>query len=175
VGKARFGKFILLAVAVCGVTFNISNFRDFFRFPLHENWRYAVQYIKKIPNYENEKMIFVFQSKYNPPVFGYYFWNDRVAGSFIDNIVTLEDYSKDLQAIDTKHKIYLMSERDEDGFFTKLKSFPDDAWIWVFRYHYYFYPLYMRLKNNGDYFFHQVPINPKIKQMDLFLLKKIKK
>jgi len=167
---------ILFPVAALIVTFNFADFYDFFHNPLHENWKQAVLYIKQVPDYQNEEMVFVFQTKHNPPVFAYYYWGNQIAASFIDNITTLEGYEKDLAAINTRHKVYLISEElHDDSFFKKLNLFSDNAWIWVFRYHDFLSPLYLRAKNDGEYFFHQITLNKEIPQIDFFLLKKIKK
>jgi len=167
---------VLFPMAVLIVTFNFADFYDFFHNPLHENWKQAVLYIKQVPNYQNEEMVFVFQTKHNPPVFAYYYWGNQIAASFIDNITTLEGYEKDLAAINTRHKVYFISEElHDDSFFKKLNLFSDHAWIWVFRYHDFLSPLYLRAKNDGKYFFHQITLNKEIPQIDFFLLKKIKK
>ena len=176
INKQKLGKVLLLPIVVFTATFNFIDFYDFFHNPLHENWKQAAQYIKEIPNYKNEEMVFVFQTKYNPPVFAYYYWDKKIAVSFIDNINNLESYEKDLSTIDTKHKIYLITDDPrKETFFEKLELFPEDTWIWIFRYHDYLSPLYIRLRSNSRYFFHQIPLNPEVPQIDFFLLKKIKK
>ena len=116
------------------------------------------------------------QTKHNPPVFAYYYWDKKTAASFIDNITTLESYEKDISTINTKHKVYLLdaNPRDKD-FIEKLALFPDNTWIWIFRYHDYFSPLYIRLGSDGRYFFHQITLNKELPQIDFFLLKKIRK
>ncbi len=176
INQRKFGRVILLPILVFAATFNIIDFYDFFHNPLHENWKQATQYIKQIPDYENKEMAFVFQTKYNPPVFAYYYWDKKTAASFIDNIANLESYEKDLSAVGAKHKIYLITDDPrKESFLERLDLFPEDTWIWIFRYHDYLSPLYIRLRNNGRYFFHQIPFNPEMPQIDLFLLKKIKK
>ncbi len=169
-------KILLLPIAAFAITFNLFDLSASFRNHLHEDWRLAAQYIKKIPNYKNEEMIFVFQIRHHPPVFAYYYWGEKTAASFVDNITDLESYENDLVLMDTEHKIYLISnDPQEEEFFEQLNRFPDNAWIWIFRYHASLSPLYIRLKNNGRYFFHQVPLNQDLPQIDLFLLKKRKK
>jgi 4-amino-4-deoxy-L-arabinose transferase-like glycosyltransferase len=169
------GRMFLFPIAAFILTFNFFDFSASFRNPLHEDWKKAVQYIKKIPNYKNEEMVFVFQIRHHPPVFAYYYWGEKTASSFINNIAYLESQEENLSLIDAKHKIYLISnDPREEKFFQHLSLLPDNAWIWLFRYHASLAPLYMRLKNNGRYFLHQIPLNQEMPQIDLFLLKKIK-
>jgi len=175
INTQKLKKFLLLPMVVFIVVFNFIDFCDFFRNPLNENWKQAAQYIKQIPDYKNEEMVFVFQTKHNPPVFAYYYWGNKIARSFIDNIVNYENYDKDLSAIETKHKVYLISDDiREEEFIERLDSFPDNAWIWVFRYHDLLSPFYFRIQNNGRYFFHEIILNKEMPQIDFCLLKKIK-
>ena len=173
--KQKRGKILLFPIAAFIITFNFLDFSASFRNPLHEDWKQAVRYIKEIPNYKNEEMVFVFQIRHHPPVFTYYYWGEKTASSFISNIANIESQEENLFLIDAKHKIYLISnDPREEKFFQHLSLFPDNAWIWIFRYHASLAPLYIRLKNNGRYFFHQIPLNQEMPQIDLFLLKKIK-
>jgi hypothetical protein len=121
-------------------------------------------------------MVFVFQTRYNPPVFAYYFWQNKLATLFANNISTYEGYERDLSSLGIKHKIYIIEDENISGdyFFEKISSFPEDAWIWVFRYHDLFFSNNFRARNQGRYFFHQIILNKEIPQIDFYLLKKIK-
>lgn len=167
-------KFLLFPMVVCITTLNFMDFYDFLHNPLNENWKQAAQYIKEIPDYQNKEMIFIFQTRYNPPVFVYYYWGNDTAGYFINNVANYGSYEKDLSTIKTKHKIYLISDMGDEEFFEKLNSFPDDAWIWIFRYHDIYFSPDFRIINNGRYFFHQIILNKEIPQIDFYLIKKIK-
>ena len=165
---------LLLAIAVFILTFNFLDFSAAFSNPLHEDWKKAVQYIKKIPEYENKEMIFVFQIRHHPPVFAYYYWGEKIASSLIANIANPESQEDSLCLADARRKVYLISnDPREEKFYQQLGLLPNNAWIWIFRYHASQTPLFMRLKNNGRYFLHQIPLNPEMPQIDFFLLKKI--
>ena len=167
-------KFIYFPMFVFIACFNVLDFYDFLNCPLYENWRQAAQYIKDIPDYQNKEMVFVFQTKYNPPVFAYYFWQNKLSGLFVKNIATYENYENSISALGTKHKVCIIEEAGGKEFFDKIASFPDDAWIWVFRYHDTFFSSNFRALNNGRYFYHRIVLNNEIPQIDLYLLKKIK-
>lgn len=170
----NYKKIILIPVVLSIATFNFMDFSDFFRYPLYENWKLAAKYIKEIPDYQNKNMVFVFQTRYNPAVFAYYYWNDTIASRLVDNIDTYEVYEEDLAPAKTRHKIYLISIMKDRDFLRKLDSLPEDAWIWVLRYHDIFFPSEFRILNNGRYFFHQIVLNKELPQIDFFLLKRIK-
>lgn len=167
--------FLLLIFSFISV-FNFTDFREFLTYSLNEDWKLAAQYVKQISDYKNKNMVFVFQTKYNPPVFAYYYWDTKVADTFINNIPDFQNYEGDLSAVNTKHRIYLISEEANDKrFFEKIGLFPDDTWIWLFRYHDPLASFYLRIYNEDKYFLHQFPLNPELQQIDLYLLKKIKK
>jgi 4-amino-4-deoxy-L-arabinose transferase-like glycosyltransferase len=172
--KGKLKKFILPPLLLVIAAFNLIDFNEFFIYPLNENWKQAVQYIKEVPGYQNKEMVFLFHASCNPPIFAYYYWNNKVASSLIDNIANYGSYESDLSRIGARHKLYLIYDMDGEKFFEKLNSFPDNTWIWIFRYHSIFWPLNFRMQNNGRYFFHQVVLNKELPQIDLFLLKKIK-
>ena len=87
-----FKRILLLLVCVFIFVLNFADFRDFFAYRLNENWKGAAQYIKQVPGYKNKNMVFLFQTKYNSPVFAYYYWNERVADTFMNNIVDYQNY-----------------------------------------------------------------------------------
>lgn len=175
INKKGVRKIFLLLIFSFIAVFNITDFQDFLAYSLNENWKLAAQYAKLIPDYKNKSMVFVFQTKYNPPVFAYYYWDKEVADTFINNIFDFQNYESDLAAINTEHKIYLISEEVNDKrFFEKIAAFPDDAWIWLFRYHEPLASFYLRIYSEDKYFLHQLPLNPEFQQIDLFLLKRIK-
>ena len=173
---SRLKKLIILpAAAICIASFNFVDFYDFFRNPLYENWKGAAQYIKGIPDYQNREMVFIFQTRYNPPVFSYYYWNSGIASALVDNIANYKSYDKDFLALNTKHKVYWMGDAMGIGeFFAILDLFPDNAWIWVFRYRDKFFRSDFRKNNNGRYFLHQIILNKELPQIDFYLIKRIK-
>lgn len=178
--KIRIRKFLRMALLVIYLIIallNFSDLKDAFTYSLNEEWKGAAQYIKQIPGYKDKNMIFLFQTKYNPPVFSYYYWNKEVADSYMKNITYYhQDYEDILSAINTEHRVYLMSEQKNDKrLFEKIDCFPDDAWIWLFRYHEFLAYFCLRINNPDKYFLHQIPLNPELPQIDLFLLKRIKK
>ena len=171
--RHKLKKFLLVPLVLWIGTFNVLDFHDFFRNPLTENWKLAAQYIKNVPGYRNKEMVFIFQTRYNPPVFAYYYWNNKVARSLINNISNYRPYEKDIPRLKTKDKIYLVSDMEGDEFFEKLEVFPDNAWIWIFRYHDAFFANNFRIRNNGRYFFHQITLNKEIPQIDFYLVKRV--
>jgi 4-amino-4-deoxy-L-arabinose transferase-like glycosyltransferase len=171
-----FKKIILLLIFALIFVLNFSDLRDFFTYPLNEDWKGAAQYIKEIPGYKNKNMAFLFQTKYNSPVFAYYYWNKQVADTFMNNITDYQNYENDLSAMNTEHKVYLVSEQINDKrLFEKIDAFPDDAWIWLFRYHEPASTFYLHVNNKDKYFLHQIPLNPELPQINLYLFKRIKK
>jgi 4-amino-4-deoxy-L-arabinose transferase-like glycosyltransferase len=177
IGIRKFFRMVLLVIYLIIAVLNFSDLGDAFTYTLNEEWKGAAQYIKQIPGYKDKNMIFLFQTKYNPPVFSYYYWNKEVADSYMKNITYYhQDYEDILSAINTEHRVYLMSEQKNDKrLFEKIDCFPDDAWIWLFRYHEYLAYFYLRINNPDKYFLHQIPLNPELPQIDLFLFKRIKK
>ncbi len=175
INTRRWQKVILLLFFIFVFVFNFSDFHDFFTRPLNEDWKKATQYIKHVPEYKDKNMIFLFQTRYNPPVFAYYYWDKQVADALIDNIVNYQNYDDDLLAIDTAHKIYLLSEEISDKrLLEKIGAFPDDAWIWLFRYHEPNTSFYLRIHGKEKYFLHQVPLNQELPEINLYLFKRIK-
>lgn len=166
-------KFILFPSLICMAIFNFVDFYEFFHNPLNENWKLAVKYIKEVPDYKNKEMVFIFQTKYNPSVFAYYYWGKDMASSFVENMTNYEGYNKKLSQVKSKDKIFLINNM-EDDLFKKIDSLPDNAWLWIFRYHYIYFPLYMELQSNGNYFLHQIILNKELPQIDFYLLRKIK-
>jgi len=167
---------LLLLVCVLVFVLNFSDFRDFFAYPLNEDWKGAAQYIKQVPGYKNKNMVFLFQTKYNSPVFAYYYWDKRTADIFMNNITDYKNYEDDLLAMNSGQRVYLISEQiDDKRLFEKIGAFPDDAWIWLFRYHEPNSSFYLYINNRDKYFLHQIPLNPEFPQINLFLLKRIKK
>jgi 4-amino-4-deoxy-L-arabinose transferase-like glycosyltransferase len=160
--------------AIYIAAFNFADFSDFFRNRLYENWRGAAQYVKSIPGYQEREMVFIFQTRYNAPVFSYYYTDARVADALVDNIVNYNGYDKDLLKFNAKHAMYWAGETTGIGeFFDMLDLFPGDAWIWVMRYHDKFFASDFRKNNNGRYFFHQIILNEELPQIDFFLVKKM--
>jgi len=171
-----FKRILILLVCVLIFVFNFSDFRDFFVYSLNEDWKGAAQYIKQVPGYKNKNTVFLFQTKYNSPVFAYYYWNKRVADAFMNNITDYQNYEDDLLAMNREHGVYLISEQINDKrLFEKIGAFPDDAWIWLFRYHEPNSSFYLYINNRDKYFLHQIPLNPELPQINLFLFKRIKK
>jgi hypothetical protein len=167
-------KVLFSALAVFIITLNVTDFYDFFKKPIYENWRQAAQYIKNIPNYQNKEMVFLFQTRYNLPVFAYYFWQNQLTGYLADNISGHGWYENDALPLSIKQKIYLIEEENErKGYlFETLSHFPEDTWIWVFKYHDVSSYNELMTKNNGRYFIHQINLDEAIPQIDFYLLKK---
>jgi 4-amino-4-deoxy-L-arabinose transferase-like glycosyltransferase len=176
-----FKKMLLLLVCLFIFVLNFADFRDFFAYSLNEDWRGAAQYIKRIPGYKNKNMVFLFQTKYNSPVFAYYYWDKRIADAFMNNITDYQNYENDLlamnsQQLNSQHRVYLISEQINDKrLFEKIGAFADDTWIWLFRYHEPSASFYLQINNKDNYFLHQIPLNPELPQINLFLFKRIKK
>ena len=156
--------------------FNFIDFYDFLRGPLNENWKLAAKCIKKIPGYQNKNMVFLFPTRYNAPVFAYYFWDNKLSRFFADNITSYVDYEKDLNSLRIKHKIYITGNTDtlSELFLEKISVFPKDAWIWAFRYQDSLFERNIRLKNKGRYFIRKTALNKEIPQIDMYLIKKIR-
>ena len=173
----RSKNFVIFPLTViCIVSFNFMDFFDFFRNPLYENWKGAAQYVKEIPDYQNREMVFIFQTRYNPPVFSYYYSNADIAGALVDNISNYKGYEKDLLKFNAKHKIYWTGDTTGIGeFFEMLGLFPSDVWIWVLRYHDRFFASDFKKNNNGRYFLHQIILNKELPQIDFYLVKKIRR
>lgn len=155
---------------------NLSDLCEFYHASLYENWKKAANHIRSIPDYRNKEMIFVFQTRYNPPVFAYYFWNNRLASLFGNKIAAYEGYEQDLVKLGiTRFKVYFIQEENlqRDTFFSRLSAFPDDAWIWVFRYHDLFFYNQFRVRNKGRYFIQQIKLNQEIPQIDFYLIRKM--
>lgn len=167
----RLGYFSLFTLIISN---NIMDFFDFYHYNMNEEWKQAAQLIKQIPDYQNKKNVFIFQTRYNPPVFSYYYWNNRIAAHFIDNISTKDTYENDLSVVNVKDKIYVIEDMKGKDFFKKLASFSDSAWIWIFRYHDRFFPDDFRFENENRYFFHRIKFDKEIPLIDIFLLKRIK-
>lgn len=160
------------AIAFC----NITDFHDFFRRPLYENWRLSAQIVKSIPGYRSREMVFLFQTRYNPPVFAWYFWDMRLSAAFADKISTREGYEKDLMERGiSRHKVYFINDEAMKAadFPERLSVFPADAWIWIFRYHQRYAYQQLHIQTRGKYLIHQIKLNEEIPQIDLFLLKRI--
>ena len=171
IGLRRFTRIALLLIYGIIFVLNFSDLRDSFIYNLNEEWKGAAQYIKQIPEYKNKNMVFLFQTKYNPPVFSYYYWNKQVADTYMKNITDYQNYEDS-----PEHKLYLVSEQVNDKrLFEKIDFLPDDAWIWLFRYHEPHAYFFLRINNADKYFLRQIPLNPELPQIDLFLFKRIKK
>jgi hypothetical protein len=173
--KGVAGKLFVLSLAVFIISNNVMDFADFFNWPCDENWKEAARLIKQTTGYHSNSNVFIFQTKYNPPVFAYYFWGPEKAVHFIDNISTEETYEKDIQATGIKEKIYFIKDMKGKQFFDKLSSLPDSSWVWILRYHDRFFSNDFRVENKNRYFFHKIPLNKELEPIDLYLLKRIVK
>jgi len=167
-------KIIFLAVSVVIISNNVLDFADFYNVPTDEEWKQAVSLIKQIPDYRNKGNVFIFQTRYNPPVFSYYYWGPKSAAGFIDKIAKQDNYENNLALIGAREKLTVIEEMKGKEFFKKLNSFPEDAWIWIFRYHDLTFPKDFKTENKNRFFFHQIRLNKELTPIDLFLLKKIK-
>lgn len=171
--KGRIKKLFFICIFSLIIINNAMDFREFYRYGTTEEWEEAVGLIKQTPGYRNRENIFIFQTRYNPPVFSYYYWGNAQASHFLDNIVTREDYDKDISNLGIKEKIYVMEYMKGKKFFSKLASFSDDAWIWIFRYHDRFFYDDFQFQNKNRYFFHRIKFKKEIPAIDVFLVKKI--
>jgi hypothetical protein len=171
-----FRAWLYCCIFITAAFFNFNDFYDFLRGPLNENWKQAAKCIKKIPGYQNKNMIFLFQTRYNAPVFAYYFWDNKLSRFFADNITSYVDYEKDLISLKIKHKIYITGSTGIPGktFFEKISAFPEDAWIWVFRYQNLLFERNIKLQNKGRYFIRKTTLNKEIPQIDMYFIKKIR-
>ncbi len=170
-GIAR--KTFLFAVCFFIVINNFMDFGDFYNIPADEEWKQAAALIKKIPDYRNKSNVFIFQTTYNPPVFSYYYWNPNVASSFIKDVGQKNNYAKNLSKIGAKEQVFVITDMKGKIFFDQLAELPEDAWIWIFRYHDLFFHKDFKTENQGRYFFHQIKLNRELTPIDLFLLKKV--
>jgi uncharacterized membrane protein len=127
-------KFLLFCITVFIISNNIMDFADFYNSPEDEEWRQAVTLIKQIPDYRDKNNIFILQTKYNPPVFSYYYWGPQVASRLIDNIAEKDNYEKNLSLVIAKEKLLVIEYMKGKKFFKQLTSLPDSSWIWIFRY-----------------------------------------
>jgi hypothetical protein len=150
------------------------DFADFYNSPEDEEWRQAVTLIKQIPDYRDKNNIFILQTKYNPPVFSYYYWGPQVASRLIDNIAEKDNYEKNLSLVIAKEKLLVIEYMKGKKFFKQLTSLPDSSWIWIFRYHDIHFPKDFNTENEGRFFFHRVKLNKDLTPMDLFLLKRVR-
>jgi hypothetical protein len=168
-------KSIFILAAVFFLVNNFMDFVDFFTLNLNEQWKQAAQLIKQIPDYHNKNYVFIFQTRYNPPVFSYYFWGPKAAALLVDNITTKDEYDGDLSALGIKDKLYVIEKMKGKKFFDILASSENSAWIWIFRYHDRVFADDFRMENENRYFFHQILLSRELPQIDMYLLKKIKK
>jgi uncharacterized membrane protein len=171
--KGRIKSLFFLSILSLIIINNVMDLRDFYKYGTTEEWKEAVELIKQTPGYKNKKNIFIFQTRYNPPVFSYYYWSNAQASHFVNNIVTREDYEKDIANLGVKEKIYVIEYMKGKKFFSKIDSFPDDAWIWIFRYHDRFFYDDFQFQNQNRYFFHRIKFKKEIPAIDVFLVKRI--
>jgi mannosyltransferase len=166
------------ALLTCASVFIISNnfmdFSDFYNTPSDEEWKQTVALIKHIPDYRDKINVFILQTHYNPPIFSYYYWEPKTAASFIDNIANKYDNGDISSIIGSKDKLLVIEDMWGREFFNKLALFPDDAWIWIFRYHDLVFSKDFKVQNSNRYFFHQIKLNKELVPIDLFLLRKNK-
>lgn len=172
--KAILMKFLFLAITIFIISNNIMDLADFYNIPNDEEWKQAAALIKRTPDYRGKENVFVFQTRYNPPVFSYYYWEPKAASHFIPNIATKDVYDNDLRTIGAKDKLFVIEDMKGRDFFAKLASFPKDSWIWIFRYHDRYFPRDFKTENENRYFFHQIKLNKELSPIDLFLLKRVK-
>ncbi len=167
-------KVLLACVSIFIISNNFMDFADFYRTPSDEEWKQAVALIKQIPDYRAKINVFVLETRYNPPVFSYYYWGPKTAASFIDHIANKDNYGDISSVIGAKDKLLVIEDMGGNGFFAKLASLPEDSWIWIFRYHDSYFSRDFKIENENRYFFHQIKLNKELSPIDLFLLKRVK-
>lgn len=170
--RGTISKLFVISASVFIISNNVMDFIDFYKMPVDEEWKQAASLIKQMPDCHN-KNVFIFQTRYNPPVFSYYYWGSKQAPFFINNIATKNSYENNLLKICAKDKLFVIEDMKGKEFFAKLDSLPDNSWIWIFRYHDSYFPSDFKIENNNRYFFHKITLNKELSPVDLFLLKKI--
>jgi len=171
--KGIIGKLFVLSIGVFIISNNVLDFADFFNSPSDEKWKQASGIIKQIKAHSDSADILIFQTKYNPPVFAYYFWGPETAAHFIQTVATGEINDKAIREANIKEKIYLIGEMKGKQFFEKLASLPDDSFIWLFRYHDIYFANDFRVENQNRYFFHKIQLNKALEPIDVYLLRRI--
>jgi len=168
------GRVLILSLWVLIFSNNIIDFSDFFANNLSEEWKEAAVLIKKLSEYKGKEDVFIFQTRYNPPVFSYYRWGPKAAALFVDNIATGQLYDDDASKAKIREKIFVIKDMKGQKFFSQLDSFPESNWIWIFRYHDRIFADEFRIENENRYVFHQVKLNNEHPSIDLYLLRKIR-
>jgi len=173
--KKAAGKLAFIVLTAFIVSTNLVDLSDSFLQPTDERWKQAASLIKKVAHYRRDnKDVLVFQTRYNPSVFAYYYWGPDTAGHFIPQISTKAGYDEVLAGMGAAEKITVVKAMPGKLFFERLAGFPDDSRFWVFRYHDpRFLPIF-RKENKGRYILKFIRLNRAFPPVDLFLLERIR-
>ncbi|MGE5197953.1 MAG: glycosyltransferase family 39 protein [Deltaproteobacteria bacterium] len=168
-GRVR--KLVPVSLMTFIITVNALDFADFFNTNINEEWKQASGIVRQISGSRNKKNIFIFQSRYNPPVFSYYFWGPETAEYLARSIASGQYSRPDLSALGLKDKIYVVEDMQGGSLLDQLNFISDGSLIWIFGYHSRFLARNIKDAVKGAFTLQEIALNSEQPQIDVFLLK----